>query len=295
VSNNGIGGGFDNAQQVFAKVAPIVGGIVVVVVLSIAGLSRVGCVNEHTPPGHAGYVRSNPIFGAGEFVGTQRGPTSTGWVWRQEVVNIDMRPRTFTEEMTILTSQGSELRFRAHARIELTDEHGGVKAIVERFGGQAWYANNVQRQFQAEVRANVQPREPFEVKNNSVEIAEHVRDVLKERYAETPIRFIDVHIGDIRYPEGIVAAVIEKFVTFHENERRDIELKIAQKQIEIGEAKARGIADAQKIIRTTLDPMLLQLEALGAIEQLAASEGTTFVVQPAGRDGTAPLIMNLGN
>ena len=30
---------------------------------------------------------------------------STGWVWRQEVRNIDVRPRIYSEEMQILTKE----------------------------------------------------------------------------------------------------------------------------------------------------------------------------------------------
>ncbi|MCP4449463.1 MAG: hypothetical protein GY811_29630 [Myxococcales bacterium] len=55
-------------------------------------MSRVGFADHHTPAGHAGYIRSTPVVGAREFVGTHVGPTSTGWAWRQ---NIDIRSRTF--------------------------------------------------------------------------------------------------------------------------------------------------------------------------------------------------------
>jgi hypothetical protein len=270
--------------------ARIVGAALVAVIFLGVGLARVGCVNRHTPPGHEGYVRSNPLLGAGEFVGIQRGPTSTGLVWRQEVVNIDMRPRTFSEEMSIVTAERLPLTFRAHARIGL--RAGGVKDVVERFGGAAWYAANVGEQFRSEVRAKVQSLDAFSVKARSGEIADAVLAAMSERYASTPIEFISVDIGDIDYPSVVVESVIRKFVTNEDNERKDIELKIAQREIEIGIAEAEGVADAQRIIRTTLDPMFLQYEALGAIEELAGSPNTTFVIQPSGKGG-APLLFTL--
>ena len=64
--------------------------------------------------------------------------------------------------------------------------------------------------------------------------------------------------------------------------------RMVENQIE-----ARGIADAQKIIRTTLDPMFLQFEALRAIEDLAGSTNTTFIVMPFSEKGGAPIIMSM--
>ncbi len=271
----------------------MIGALAVILILSIAGLSRVGCANHHTPPGHEGYIRSKPLIGAGEFVGIQRGPTSTGWVWRQDVINIDMRPRTYSEEMSIRTGKGSELTFRAHVRIAL--RKGGVKDIVEKLGGADWYSRNVQKTFERAVREKVQKLEPFQVKNESHEIARDVLAVMKDEYKDRPIDFLSVDIGNIQYPNTIVQSVIKKFVTYEENQTKDIELRIAQKQIEIGIAEAEGTSDAQRIIRKTLDSMFLQYEALGAIEQLAGSKNTTFLVVPFSKNGAAPLIMNMDN
>ena len=254
-------------------------------------LTKVGCDNSHVPPGHEGYVKSIPFLGAGAYVGTLRGPTSTGWVWRQEVVNIDVRPRTFSEEMSIVTAERLPLNFRAHARIRL--RAGAVKAVVETMGGNDWYVANVQQQYRSEVRAKVQALNAFEVKSKSVEIAKAVLDDMVRRYAETPIEFLSVDIGDIEYPQVVVDSVIRKFVTNEDNERKDIELSIAQQQIEIGIAEAQGVSDAQRVIRTTLDPLYLQYEALGAMEQLAGAPNTTFVVVPYSKGGNAPLIMNM--
>jgi regulator of protease activity HflC (stomatin/prohibitin superfamily) len=111
---------------------------------------------------------------------------------------------------------------------------------------------------------------------------------MKERYKSSPIEFLSVDIGDIIYPDVVVQSVIRKFVTNEDNERKDIELRIAQREIDIGVAEAEGVADAQKIIRTTLDPMFLQYEALEAIEQLSDAPNTTFIISPMNPGGNAP-------
>ena len=283
--------GLDNAREMLGRFGPTVGAVTVLMILAVAGLSRVGCVNVHTPPGHEGYVRSKPIAGAGKFVGIQEGPTSTGWVWRQEVVNIDMRPRTYSEHNAILTAEQLKLSFRAHARVRL--RKGSVQQVVEQFGGANWYEANVRQQFSAAVREEVQSLKSFEVKSQVGEISKHVMVKMDEQYKDTPVEFLSVDIGDIQYPEVVVQSVIRKFVTNQDNERKEIELRIAQKQIDIGIAEATGTRDSQRIIRTTLDPMYLQFEALEAIEQLAGSTNTTFMILPFSKSGNAPVIMSI--
>jgi len=292
VSNNGIGGGLDNAKELFGRIGPTIGLIVLVGVIAIAGLSRVGCANHHTPAGHEGYVRSKPIAGAGKFVGIQKGPTSTGWVWRQEVINIDVRPRTYSEDMSILTSRRLELKFRAHAVVRL--KAGQVQKVVEEFGGANWYELNVRKQFRAAVRDEVTKYEPLEVKGKIDQIARNVKKVLDKEYADKPVSFDNVYIGNIEYPRVVVTSVEFKFVTQEDNERARIEKNIEVAKRLIREARAQGTRKAQRIIGLTLDPMYLQYEAIQAIDQLADSSNTTFLLMPFGKDGkTPPIIMNL--
>ena len=76
---NGNGtGNFGDASKYVNRIGPVIGAIMVVSILTVAGLSKVGCANHHTPPGFEGYIRSKPLVGAGSFEGTQQGPTSTG-------------------------------------------------------------------------------------------------------------------------------------------------------------------------------------------------------------------------
>ncbi|MBK9030562.1 MAG: hypothetical protein IPL61_04350 [Myxococcales bacterium] len=251
-----------------------------------------GCRNHHTPAGHVGYVRSRPFLGAGAFVGTITGPTSTGFVWRREVVNIDVRPNTYSEVMKIPTRNRLEVELRAHARIRL--DPNKVRDVVETYGGAKWYENNVRDQYRSAVRDKVQRLDVFDVKNEMRAIGDEVLTDMQLRYRDSGIEFLSVDVGDIVYPQGVVESVIAKFVTNEENERKDVELEIAQRQIEIGIAEAKGIADAQRIIRTTLDPMFLQFEALRAIEELASSPNTTFVIMPMNPHGSsAPMILQI--
>lgn len=269
----------------------LLAGFGLMIASTVVIVSYAGCRNHHTAAGHVGYIRSRPVLGAGEFVDIQTGPTSTGFAWRLEVVNIDVRPRTFTEEMSIPTRNRLEVQLRAHARVRL--DTSKVRAIVETYGGEKWYENNVRDQYRSAVRDKVQKLDVFDVKNQMRAIGDEVLADMQLRYKSTGIEFLSVDVGDIVYPQGVVDSVIAKFVTNEENERKDVELEIAQRQIKIGIAEAEGIADSQRIIRTTLDPMFLQFEALRAIEELATAPNTTFMIMPIGKTGTAPVIMQL--
>ena len=289
MSNNGIGGGLDNAKELFSRIGPTIGLVVLIGVIAIAGLSRVGCANHHTPPGYEGYIRSMPIAGAGKYIGFQTGPTSTGWVWRQEVVNIDVRPRTYSEEMSILTSRRLELKFHAHAVIRLRT--GKVKRVVEEFGAENWYELNVRKQFRAAVRDEVTKYEPLEVKSKIDQIARHVKTVLDAEYNDKPVQFENIYIGNIEYPRVVVESVENKFVTQEDNERARIEKNIEVAKRLIRKARAKGTREAQHIIGLSLDPMYLQYEAIQAIDELADSENTTFLLMPFAKNGTTPPIM----
>jgi hypothetical protein len=117
---------------------------------------------------------------------------------------------------------------------------------------------------------------------------------MKKQFSDTPIEFLSVNIGNIEYPPVVVESVINKFVTYQDNQRKDIELRIERKKIQIRIAEAKGTSDAQKIVRTSLDPMFLQFEALKAVQQLAGSDNTTFLITPySAEGGGAPVIMNL--
>ena len=71
-----------------------------------AALALVACTNPYTPAGHEGYVFERPrVLGKGGFRGTVKGPGNYGLsLFRNEIVNIDIRPKTYTEQFKILTS-----------------------------------------------------------------------------------------------------------------------------------------------------------------------------------------------
>jgi len=230
--------------------------------------TSIGGTNPDTPPGFEGYIVHKPLlFGRRTFVGTQTGPTSTGWVWRQYVTNIDMRTTTASEQMHIFSKDNLEVSFEAHARIRLRP--GTVRKIVEEYSGEGWYANNVQRPYRTAVRETVRQYEAFDIKDRSVDIATAVLERLRREYAETPFEFLDMSIGNIDYPDSVEERVVANLASEQRRQRMEVQERIAESQAQIREMRAGGEAEAQRIEQETLTSLYVRHEAAELLTRFA--------------------------
>jgi hypothetical protein len=249
--------------------------LLVAVLLAFVIVNAIGGSNPFTPAGHEGYVFQQPLaIGQREFVGLQKGPTSTGWAWRHYVTNVDMRLNTYTEELQIFSSDNLEVTFEAHARIRLRP--GSVKEVVERYSGAAWYANNVRRPYTTAVREEVRKTEAFTIKDKSNAIAQLVLERLREEYASTPVEFVSLSIGNISYPKSVEERVVQNLASEQRRQRMEVERQIAEARASILGVRAKGEAEAQQIEQETLTPLYVQHEAAELYRDLAAEkdEGT---------------------
>ena len=245
--------------------------LVLLLPLALVLVHMVGGTNPHTPAGYEGYVFHQPmLFGQRENVAVQVGPTSTGWVWRQYAINIDMRPATYSEQMHIFSSDNLEVSFEAHARVQLRE--GAVSDIVQRYSGADWYANNVRRPYRTAVREVVRQHEAFQIKDESVQIAATILERLREEYADTPFEFLSMSIGNIDFPESVEQRVVANLAAEQRRQRMEVEEQIAAATAEIRETRARGEAEAQQIEQATLTPLYVQHEAAELYRALGDDE-----------------------
>lgn len=102
-----------------------------------------------------------------------------------------------------------------------------------------------------------------------------------------------VLIRSIEPPEMVDASIQEKLRAEQELQRKEFELLKAEKDAEIREVTAVGIANAQEIIQEKLTPLYVQYEAIQAYRELAGSPNTTFVILPTSTEGVGlPLIID---
>lgn len=248
-----------------------------------------GCTNPFTPAGHEGYVYENPrVWGKGGFKGTLKGPKNFGVsIWNNEVENVDFRPRTYTEKFTILSKDELNIAFRFQTIIKIRPD--SIKQVVEEYAGQHFYIRYIKEPLRSMVRKNVQTLNSREVKEKREEIANAVMDELRRYLKGTPFIALSGVVGNINYPEVVTQAVEKKLAAKQLLDEKETQRKIAQKNAEIRIEEAKGIAQAQKIINSTLTQNYLQHEAINAQLKMAASPNHTTVYIPSGANGI-PLI-----
>jgi regulator of protease activity HflC (stomatin/prohibitin superfamily) len=252
-------------------------------------LIRVVGTNPHTPAGNEGYVYERPrIFGKGGFRGEMKGPANYGIsLWRNEVVNVDFRPKTYSESFNILAKDELNVAFRFQSIIKVKD--GTVRTVVEKYAGNDFYTRYIKEPLRAMVRKHVQTLKSREIKEKRKEIAALVADELKEYLQSTPFIRVSCVVGNIDYPEVVTRAVEKKLAAQQLLDEKETQRKIAKRDAEIRIEEAKGIAEAQRIINTTLTANYLQHEAINAQLKMAASPNHTTVYIPSGMNGI-PLV-----
>jgi regulator of protease activity HflC (stomatin/prohibitin superfamily) len=260
---------------------------VLILVGSVLVLS--GCTNPSTPAGHEGYVRENPrIWGKGGFRGALKGPANYGVsLWRNQIENVDFRPQTYAESFKILAKDELNISFRFQTIIKV--KPGTIKLVVEEYAGAKFYPRYIKEPLRAMVRKNVQTLDSRQVKEKRTDIATAVMSELREYLSDTPFVAISGVVGNIDYPKIVTEAVEKKLAAKQLLDEKETQKEIAKKDAEIRIEEARGIAEAQKIINSTLTRNYLQHEAINAQLKMASSPNHTTVYIPSGANGI-PLV-----
>ncbi len=250
------------------------------------------CTNPSTPAGHEGYVKENPrIWGKGGFKGIMKGPANFGVsLWRNEVENVDFRPQTYTEQFNILTRDELNISFRWQTIIKI--KPGSVKEVVESYAGENFYSRYIKEPLRAMVRKNVQTLGSRQVKEKRNDISKAVLTELSGYLTNTPFVIVSGVVGNIDYPKVVTEAVEKKLAAQQLLDEKNTQIEIAKKDAEIRIEEAKGIAEAQRIINSTLTVNYLQHEAINAQLKMAASPNHTTVYIPSGANGI-PLIKNI--
>jgi hypothetical protein len=266
----------------------------IVLVLLAFGLSAgggtFGCYNPETPAGHEGYVTRGAIVGQRAFVGAQTGPTSTGLGWLLEVHNVDFRWRTYNEQFKVMSADNLSLAFNAHLVVRPTP--ASVKEVVETYGGEEWYPRSVQEPFRNAIYEAVAGYKALEAKDKRETISADVTEKFKMFLTNKPFEIEKIVIGTIDLPEEVARSQELKISKETEIERQEFEVKIAEKKKQIKIIEAEGIAEAQRIINTTLTPLYLQHEAIQAQVGLAGSPNHSTIYIPVGTNGI-PLVKTI--
>ncbi len=256
-------------------------------------LAMTACTNPHTPAGSEGYVFENPrLFGEGGYQGVVEGPGNFGVSpWRNRVINIDVRPTTFSEPFQILAQDDLNVAFQIH--VVLRVQPGNVQSVVEAYSADKWYDRYVKEPFRAFARQSIQAYASHELKAQRPTISEEIQVNLAAYLEGSPFEIINLSIGNIDYPDVVAKAVERKLAAMQLLQEKETQKEIAQKDAEIRIEEAKGIAQAQEIINTTLTANYLQHEAINAQKVMANSPNHTTVYIPVGANGI-PVVHTAG-
>lgn len=267
----------------------------VITIASLAALLGLGaCTNPEVPAGHEGYIYYKPlIFSKMEYRESLRGPASTGVSWRLYAINIDMRARSFNEHFELLTKDNLKVSFEVNTRIQPKD--GQVKAIVEEWGAEHWYEWNVKEPLRTIVRETVTEYKATEIQLDTPDVKARIEAKISEKYAGSPFSILSVDIGDIQFPELVADAIQKKIAKAEDLKRQEFVLEKAKKEAAIAVLGALKVAEQQRIISSTLDPLYVQRKAVEVYRKLGESKNKTVFVLPNSSEGTGmPLVMSKG-
>ena len=259
--------------------------ILIVFLLPFLAIAMSSCTNPHSPAGHEGYVFEDPrVFGKGGFRGAVKGPANYGVsLWRNRVINVDVRPQTYSEDFKVLAKDDLNVSFRFQAVIRIKPDN--IKSVVQDFAGTQWYKRFVKEPFRSFVRNSTQKYTSRNLKLQRELISEEVKIKLEEYLKESPFVLVKLVVGNIDYPPIVAQAVEKKLAAQQLLEEKTTQKEIAKKDAEIKIEEAKGIARAQKIINETLTANYLQHEAIMAQQKMANSPNHTTVYIPVGTNG----------
>jgi regulator of protease activity HflC (stomatin/prohibitin superfamily) len=262
--------------------------------LLLAVAAACGCTNPEVPQGHEGYVYHVPLlFGSMQYRETLRGPASTGISWRLYVETVDMRARSYKEDFQLLTRDNLSVTFEVNTRIKLRD--GSVKEIVEEWGGEKWYEWNVREQSRTIVREQVTRFSATDIQLETPKVRQLITDKLTAKYKGTPISIESVDIGQIQFPKDVADAISRKIAKKQELERQEFVLAKTKKESAIRVLEALKLAEQQRIISSTLDPLYVQQKAVQVYRTLAHSSNKVIMMLPNSPDATGmPAVLSGG-
>ena len=90
------------------------------------------------------------------------------------------------------------------------------------------------------------------------------RPTLEDYLKTSPFELVKLVVGNIDYPEIVARAVDNKLAAQQLLEEKETQKEIAEEDAEIKIEEAKGIAEAQGIINSTLIKNYLQHEAIQA-------------------------------
>ncbi len=153
--------------------------------------------------------------------------------------------------------------------------------LYVQYGGD-WEANFLRPTVRSAVR-NVASRfkaVDFYSQRQEVEAAidREIRKAVSEKNPK--LQIVDVRVRQLKLPQDFVRSIESKLVAQQEAEKMVFVLEKEQREAERKKIEAEGIANAQKIIRSSLSKEYLQWYYIERLKEVLASKNNTVIIMP---------------
>ncbi|KAK3582309.1 hypothetical protein CHS0354_023850 [Potamilus streckersoni] len=122
--------------------------------------------------------------------------------------------------------------------------------------------------------------------------ANNIFEGIKSDFAKNGIILESVLIRNINLPESVKAAIEAKINAEQEAQKMEFVLKKEEQEAERKRVEAKGIADYQRIISSTLTDKQLKYESIKALESISKSQNSKVVFVGSGKSDASILIGN---
>lgn len=122
------------------------------------------------------------------------------------------------------------------------------------------------------------------------EIAQRIDQELTQQLPALGFVVEETLLRNIKMPEKLQAAIQDKLRSEQESQQMKFVLEKERQEAERKRIEAKGLADSQKLISSSLNSQLLQLRAIEATQKLAESQNSKIIVVGSGQGGMPILI-----
>ena len=195
-----------------------------------------------------------------------------------ETYQYPKRITTFSQTIEARSSEGLAITFdiTTQIRVDVAHLENIYKSVAKDFTIMS--SNIINPALREVVRNTISKfsatRIYLEREELSIQLATDAQRELKSRYAVLE----ELQLRNIVLPQRVEEAIIAKIEKQQVAEAMEFEKIKKIKEAEIRIVEAKGIADSQKIINSTLTSAYLQHEAIEVYKELAKSSNTTFVI-----------------
>lgn len=189
--------------------------------------------------------------------------TGDGVTWKNpistRIQKIDMRERTTTIDTTTVSKEG--LKFGVKITVRYNVKPGQSVALVKGLQTELSTLINTYTNSTIDDVATSKDKESMYSDEGRVEIVKAVKEKLNSELSDYAI-ISQVVFEDITLPESITGAIQAQQAELEKIKQKENEKLVAEKQADIKRIEAQGIADANRIIQSSLTREYLQYEAI---------------------------------